>query len=149
MPTRKQRRRQQKLRRHEYEEVWVDEEGHEIDVDPATAAPASKRSANGAPRTRTAKPAPARDAKGRPLREIQPPSWPRVLKRAAIFLPIMYLVISLTSKNVSTPGRILNALVLALLLVPTMYFMDRVTYRAFLKRTGRAPQPEPRRKRGD
>ena len=147
MPTRKQRRRDAKLRRHEYEEVWVDDEGREIDVDPATVAPPErKRDTNGAA-ARAAKPrTQARDAKGRPLREIQPPSWRRVLKRAAIFLPIMYLVISLTSKNLTVAGRVLNALVFALLLVPTMYVMDRVAYRTFLKRTGRDPQPTPRRK---
>jgi hypothetical protein len=145
MPTRKQRRRQQKLRRHDYEEVWVDDEGREIDVDPATLAPEPKRSTNGA--TRTAKAAKPRDAKGRPIREIQPPSWQRIFKRVAIFLPIMYVVISLTSKNLTVVGKLLNALVLALLLVPTMYVMDRVAYRTYLKRTGRAPQATPRRKR--
>ena len=31
MPTKKQIRRQQKLKRHEYEEVYVDEEGRELD----------------------------------------------------------------------------------------------------------------------
>jgi hypothetical protein len=146
MPTRKQRRRQQKLRRHEWEEVWVDEEGRELDVDPAAIAPPEpKRSANGA--ARAAKPAKLRDAKGRPIREIQPPSWQRVLKRAAIFFPILYILISLTSKNVTTAGRILNALVLTLVFVPTFYVMDRVAYRTYLKRTGRAPQPAQRKKR--
>jgi hypothetical protein len=147
MPTRKQRRRQQKLRRHDYEEVWVDEEGREIDVDPEALAPEPKRSTNGAARAaKTAKPKP-RDAKGRPIREIQPPSWQRIFKRVAIFVPIMYLVISLTSKNLTVAGKLLNALVLALLLVPTMYVMDRVAYRTYLKRTGQAPQSAPRRKR--
>ena len=145
MPTRKQRRRQQKLRRHEYEEVWVDDEGREIEVEPSTLASEPRRTTNGT--TRAAKPAAKpRDAKGRPLREIQPPSWRRVLKRSAIFLPIMYLVISLTSKNLTVAGRVLNALVLALMLVPTMYVMDRVAYRTYLKRIGRDRQPTPRRK---
>ena len=146
MPTRKQRRRQQKLRRHDYEEVWVDEEGREIDVDSAAVAPEPKRSTNGAARaTKAAKPK-SRDAKGRPVREIQPPSWQRIFKRVAIFAPIMYLVISLTSKNLTVTQRLLNALVLTLLLVPTMYVMDRVAYRTYLKRTGR-PQAPQRRKR--
>ena len=37
MPSRKQRRRQQKLKRHEWEEVYVDEEGRELQsgLDPA------------------------------------------------------------------------------------------------------------------
>jgi hypothetical protein len=146
MPTRKQRRRQQKLRRHEYEEVWVDDEGREIDVDPATRAPEAKRSTNGTTRAATA--AKARDAKRRPVREIQPPSWQRILKRVAIFLPIMYIVISLTSKSLTVAGKLLNALVLALLLVPTMYVMDRVAYRTYLKRAGQSPQAPTRRRRG-
>src|SRR5919199_5531511 len=116
MPTRKQRRRQQKLRRHQYEEVWVDDEGREVEVDPATIAPAPKRATNGAKRD------PAPGTKGRrPAREIQPPSWERVIKRGLIFLPIIYLVISVTSKNLTILGRVLNALVLALFLVPMMY----------------------------
>ena len=35
MPTKKQIRRQQKLKRHEYEEVYVDEEGRELDPEEA------------------------------------------------------------------------------------------------------------------
>jgi len=35
MPTKKQRRRQQKSRRHEYEYVYVDDSGQEVPVDPA------------------------------------------------------------------------------------------------------------------
>ena len=143
MPTRKQRRRQQKLRRHDYEEVWVDEHGHELDAPPAVATPEPGRQAKDA--GRASKPAPRRDARGRPVREIQPPSWQRVLKRALIFLPIMYLVISLTSKNLSVAGRVLNALILALMLIPTMYFMDRVAYRTYQKRIGRDPQPRAKR----
>jgi hypothetical protein len=34
MPTRKQRRRAEKGRRHEYETVWVDAEGNELDEPP-------------------------------------------------------------------------------------------------------------------
>ena len=35
MPSKKQIRRQQKLKRHEYEEVYVDEEGRELDPEEA------------------------------------------------------------------------------------------------------------------
>src|SRR5438067_1310697 len=37
MPTRKQRRRAQKERRHEYETVWVDDEGNELEEPPEDA----------------------------------------------------------------------------------------------------------------
>ena len=35
MPTRKQRRRNQKARRHEYEYVYLDDEGNEVPVEPS------------------------------------------------------------------------------------------------------------------
>jgi hypothetical protein len=35
MPTKKQRRRNQKARRHEYEYVYLDGEGNEVPVDPS------------------------------------------------------------------------------------------------------------------
>ncbi len=147
MPTRKQRRRQQKLRRHEWEEVWVDEEGREVDVDPAELAkPRVDAKRNGTARA-TKTPARPRDAKGRPLRVIPPPSWQRVLKRGAIFLPLMFVVISLTNKHASVAGRVLVALAYAILLIPFMYLMDRTTYRAYLRRTGQAPDNTRDRKR--
>ena len=37
MPTRKQRRRQAKVKRHEYEFVYVDSEGHELEEPPKLA----------------------------------------------------------------------------------------------------------------
>ena len=35
MPTKKQRRRNQKARRHEYEYVYLDDEGNEVPADPS------------------------------------------------------------------------------------------------------------------
>ena len=43
MPTRKQRRRRLKELRHDYEYVYVDEEGREVEVDPAELEQASPR----------------------------------------------------------------------------------------------------------
>jgi hypothetical protein len=147
MATRKQRRRQQKLRRHEWEEVWVDEEGHELDADAAELAkPKADSSRNGVARATKAQAKP-RDAKGRPLRAIQPPSWQRVLKRAGIFFPLMFVVITLTNKHASPAGKVLVALAYAILLIPFMYLMDRTTYRAYLRRTGRTPDDSRTRKR--
>ena len=147
MPTRKQRRRQQKLRRHEWEEVWVDDEGREVDVDPALLErPKADPKRNGTARP-TKTPARPRDAKGRPLRVIPPPSWQRVLKRGAIFLPLMFVVISVTNKHASTTGRILVAFAYAILLIPFMYLLDRTTYRAYLRRTGQSPDDARARKR--
>ena len=38
MPTRKQKRKTQKERRHEYETVWIDEEGNELEEPPEDVA---------------------------------------------------------------------------------------------------------------
>ena len=68
MPSKKQRRRQQKLKRHEYEEVYVDEEG-------ASSSPRRPRSSIGAqPRQgRESRAKSAADAR-RGGRTIEPPS---------------------------------------------------------------------------
>ena len=57
MASRKQRRRQQKLKRHEYEEVYVDEEGRELAPEEAeelvgTTQPARQSRANAKPQQR-------------------------------------------------------------------------------------------------
>lgn len=131
MPTRKQRRRQQKLKRHEY--VWEDEYGNEID--PAELRrdqpdgkrePAVRAAANGK--------TPARDARGRPVRQVHPPSWRRVFRRAAIFGPIMFVVLIVANQKASTASQVAVAAVYTALLVPFMYLMDRLAYRTYLRR---------------
>src|SRR4029077_10425682 len=89
MPTRKQRRRAQKERRHEYETVWVDEEGNELDEPPEdlVAASPDKRE-NGKPR---AKAQPQRG--GRQVRVPPPPSWQRAAKRSLIIGGALFAVL--------------------------------------------------------
>jgi hypothetical protein len=129
MPSRKQRRRRQKERRHDYEYVYVDEEGREVEVDEA-ALPESKGETkrNGARRT-----------DGRATRPVQPPSWKRVIKRAAIFFPLFFIAFSVVSSSQPIASRISIALLYALLFMPFMYLMDRAMYRSYLKRTGKLP----------
>ena len=133
MPTRKQRRRQQKLRRHEYEEVYVDAEGNVVDVEEAERPePSGRRNGRTAAR-------PAR-ASARSGRTIQPPSVRRVLKRGLIFGPIMFILISLLpgGDDISLLARVVNTLMLLLIFLPFSYVMDTVTYRIWLRRTGQA-----------
>jgi hypothetical protein len=135
VPTRKQRRRQQKLRRHEYEEVYVDEEGNIVDVDDGDVETESSPSRNGRSPRSTARP--ARTA-ARGGRTIQPPSWRRVLKRGAIFAPVMFILVSILpgGSDISIEGRVLNTLFLVAIFLPFSYLMDTVTYRIWRKRTG-------------
>ena len=69
MPSRKQRRRREKSFRHEYDFVAYDEEGNEIEVDPAELRPA---------KAKAEKPkAQPKGRGGRALREPPVPSWRR------------------------------------------------------------------------
>jgi hypothetical protein len=134
MPTRKQRRRQEKLRRHEWEDVWVDEEGEEVEPPPEAEHPAPRKSATPARRT-----APARG--GRAVRQVSPPSWRKVLRRAAIFAPIMFIVVYTLQKKAdrSIAAALYQTALLLLFFVPFSYLMDRAMYRSYLRKTGAAP----------
>jgi hypothetical protein len=138
MPTRKQRRRRQKDRRHEYEFVYVDHEGQELEVESEAAEGDGKRR-NG---KREPKKQPARKrGNSRPVREIQPPSWNKVAKRALIFFPLIFLAFSFLNSGQAIGTRLAISLLYTGFFVPFMYLMDRAMYRSYLKRTGR-PLPE-------
>jgi hypothetical protein len=126
MPSRKQRRRRAKERRHEWEEVWVDEEGNEIEPPPED----DQGSSRNAKRTS----APSRQQSGR--RNVQPPSWRRVGKRGLIFAPLMFLTVSFLSGDLSIAQRIANTVFLLAFFLPFSYAMDAFMYRMFVKRGG-------------
>jgi hypothetical protein len=142
MATRKQRRRREKERRHDYEFVYVDQEGEEVEVDEPEQKPREER-----PQTSGIKPTAANKSKtgakptkdtGRAERVVDPPSWDRTLRRAAIFVPIMLIFLYLTKpKNASTGGIVLQALFIIVLLIVFMYLMDTFLYRSYLKRQAR------------
>ena len=131
MPTRKQRRRREKGFRHEWEYVEVDPEtGEEREVRPTEL--------------RVEKPKrdkPAGQAKGtqrRSRREPQPPTWTRVVKRTAMFAPLMALFIYWTQSSgdgeVSALGLILNTAILIAFFGPFSYLVDSMTYRIWTRR---------------
>ena len=130
MPTKKQRRRRQKDRRHDYEYVYVDDEGNEVAVDEDELKAQRVASRNG-----RAKPRPQAGAR------IQPPSWRRTFKRAAIVAPIMFLTVVLLDRGDETTyvQEALTTLSLMLIFVPFSYFMDSVMYRRFARRAGFDP----------
>jgi hypothetical protein len=129
MPTRKQRRRRQKDLRHEYEYVYVDGEGQEVAVDPAEE-PKARR--NGKTATKS--------VKGKAVREVQPPSWNRVVKRVALIAPLLFVAFSALNHHQSLAQRLVITAVYTAIFAPFMYLMDRALYRTYLKRSG---QPVP------
>jgi hypothetical protein len=146
VPTRKQRRRQQKNRRHEWEYVYVDDEGQEVDMDPAELRAAKREKEAERPRAGAA--ARSTGARGRSGRQIEPPSWRRVFKRALIFAPIFVVVLLLLNRQGSIYARVGAAIPLIVVFVPFSYFTDRLAYRTYQKRLARArttaAKPKPR-----
>jgi hypothetical protein len=138
MPTRKQRRRQQKSRRHEWEYVYVDDSGHEVEVDPAELKPAKPERAasrNGKAGAKAARPA-ARG--GRAGRVIEPPSWRRVGRRALLIGPVLVIAMFLLNRNLPVGQRIVPALVMLAFFLPFSYFTDSIAYKMYKKRLDRA-----------
>lgn len=143
MPTRKQRRRRQKEKRHDYEIVYLDEEGREVEVEPEQAKGRDNRR-NGKSSDRR----PAQKGRGgRPIKEVQPPSWSRVTKRALIFGPLIFIAFSLINSGQPILSRLAVAVVYTAFFVPFMYIMDRAMYRAYLRRSGQAPTRSSPKKR--
>jgi hypothetical protein len=142
VPTKKQRKRREKEHRHDYEYVVVDQEGHEVPVDPAELRQAKKEKESQKER---AKPAPAaKDRRGRPLREVKPPSWRRALNRGLIFVVALLVFTSLVGKNKpSVFARVVIAAGYGVIGVPLFYVMDRAAYRRYLRMTGRSDAPPP------
>ena len=142
MPTKKQRRRLEKSRRHEYEYVYVDGEGNEVEVDPDEVRPESRNGKTEAPvrkSTSSRKPA-ARGGQ----KVIEPPSWRRAVKRAAIWAPLLVVAMMLINRNVSPMQWATSALFLIAFFIPISYFTDSMAYRMYRKRVDRQPTPKAR-----
>ena len=135
MPTRKQRRREAKLKRHEYETVYVDSEGNEVEVDDAEEPKE---------RSRRGEKAAAKPAKGKAPatrgRAPQPPSWERAGRRALMLGAVVFALFYFTGRK--SGANWASALGLAalytVLFVPFTYAVDRFAYRRYLTKTGQA-----------
>jgi hypothetical protein len=132
MPTRKQRRRAQKERRHEYETVWVDEEGNELEEPPEELAAAAET------RDRArAKAKPQQQRGSRPTRVPPPPSWQRAGKRSLIIGVAIFAFFYILSKNghhnLGTAFAL--AAVYTVIFIPFTYSIDRFAYNRWQRRT--------------
>lgn len=132
MPSKKQRRRREKERRHEFEDAYYDADGNEI-----TAADYAELVGEEIASTPAATGAAAAPIQ-RGGRTIHPPSWQKVLKRGLLFAPIMALTLYFLSPEGDrelTRVALSTAYLLALF-IPFSYFMDRFMYRRFAARAG-------------
>jgi hypothetical protein len=134
MPTRKQRRRNQKARRHEYEYVYLDDEGNEVPVDPS--APRTEKNGQRESKPRKGgtggKQTAGRGTGGR--RKIEPPSWRRSIRRALLFGPVLVVAMILLNRNQPLLQQVTPAVFLIAFFIPFSYFTDSLAYRVFRKR---------------
>ena len=146
MPTRKQRRRAAKEKRHEYETVWVDSEGHELEEPPeeALAEVESRKTAK-----TNAKPAAKTQPQkgGRAMRTPPAPSWQRAGRRAGLLGVVVFALFYLTSRNKG--GSLISVLAISVLytalFIPFTYAVDRYAYNRYLKRTEGGTKPPAKR----
>ena len=135
MATKKQQRRRQKLKRHEYEEVYVDDEGNELPPEEAEefAAVSTSRRAE---RTQKEKPT------TRAGRVLEPPSWRKTLKRGLLFFPLMLITVMLLGQELTLAQQIFQTLVLMGFFLPFSYFMDSMMWRSYQRRIARKGEPK-------
>ena len=130
MPTRKQKRRDMKAKRHDYEFVYLDGEGNELDEVPEELEQPKKERTNGS------KPAAGRRAQPAPRggrRQPPVPSWSRAFKRGGMLGAVVLVLFSFGSK-----GHIVSVIPLAvlytLLFVPFTFYIDRFAYKRWQAR---------------
>jgi hypothetical protein len=127
VPSRKQRRKREKLQRHEYEYVIETEEGEEIPVESPRAVEAA---GNGkAPKSKEPV-----DRKGKPVPK---PSLRRVLRRTAIFAPLIAVFVYWTAPDASVAALVFNVALLLAFFMPFSYVVDAFVYRMLLRRQER------------
>jgi hypothetical protein len=148
MPTRKQRRRIAKEKRHQYEFVYVDAEGNELEEPPEGLEEPKAREA----RTNGAKPAakkPAQARRGRGAGRVpQPPSWQRSVRRSAMLAAVVFVLFSFTAKG-NWGSVIALTLLYTALFIPFTYAIDRFAYKRWQARQegGGASPARPAKKR--
>jgi hypothetical protein len=129
----KRRRRRAKEKRHQYDLVEIDSEGNETVLSASEVRTETPAKGSTAP----AKGRQGGSSKGRRSGP-QPPTWPRVLKRGALFAPIfLATVMLLGGGRLTFVGAVVQTLLLLAIFVPFSYFMDRLMWRSHQKRLAR------------
>jgi hypothetical protein len=138
MPTRKQKRRQAKSKRHEYEFVYVDDEGNEVDA--PDEEPREQRRNGSKPAAAAKKASPQRGSRRQP----QPPSWQRAAKRAVLLGAVVFVLFTFSARKGHNAylTALVPAVIYTILFIPFTYAIDRFAYRRW-----QARQQQPTTKR--
>jgi hypothetical protein len=130
MPTRKQRRRRAKEQRHEYEVVYLDEHGNEVEVE-EDERPARRERGERAERRDNGRRT-KRDSGGRVP---DPPTWRKSSRRALIMAPFFFLFLYILQRSIVS--AVVVSAFYAAVFVPFSYAIDKFAYRTQLKRLER------------
>jgi hypothetical protein len=149
MPTRKQRRRAAKEKRHEYETIWVDSEGNELEEPPQDDAETDATSRRGSKSQPAQKGKERSQRGGRAGRTPPAPSWQRAGKRALLLGAVVFALFYLSGGK--SGNRLGSALALAAvytaLFIPFTYAIDRFAYQRWQRRQEGGAGKVPARKR--
>jgi hypothetical protein len=137
MPTKKQKRRNQKARRHEYEYVYLDDEGNEVPVEPSELRAEKNGQRESKPRRSSSGKQPAGRGGAGARRNIEPPSWRRSARRALLFGPVLVVAMILLNRGQPLAQQVFPAVFLIAFFIPFSYFTDSFAYRLFQKRLNR------------
>jgi hypothetical protein len=140
VPSRKQRRRRQKDFRHDVRVYEVDEEGNEVAI-------AELRAREEKPKPEARRAGKTNQTGRRPprgVREVQPPSWERALRRGGLMGGAMLLVFLFLLKSGPIAERLAIGIFYGVAFVPLTYLIDRTAYRSYLKRLERGSSPKPK-----
>ena len=142
MPTRKQKRRDLKAKRHEYEFVYVDDDGNEVEAPPGESVSTKSRD-DGKPAAKKS-PAPARGS--RAVRTPQAPSWQRAGRRAVILGAVVFVLFTFTARKGHNAylTALVPAVIYTVLFIPFTYAIDRFAYRRYLAREQGGGTPKKR-----
>jgi hypothetical protein len=139
--TRKQRARKAKSLRHEYGFVVEDDEGNEVELTGAEVRAKTKPDAKQA----AAKPgAKSAQKTGRGLREPQPPSWNRAIRRGGIWGIGMVALCVVLLRSAPVYDRVLIGAVYAAMFIPVTYWVDGMVYKRWQRRKPGGPGDKPR-----
>jgi hypothetical protein len=133
--TKKQQRRRQKLKRHDYEDVYVDEEGNVLEADQAeelvgTTTPRKADRPKDRPTTRSG-------------RALEPPSWRKTGRRGLLFFPLMLITVMLLGRDLTLIQQVFQTVVLMCFFLPFSYFMDSMMWRSYERRIARSGDKKP------
>jgi hypothetical protein len=135
----------EKGRRHEYETVWVDAEGNELEEPPEDVAAAPDKGNGAKPKAKTTS-----QRGGRSVRVPPPPSWQRAARRSLILggaIFALFYILGSKNGNHNLGSALALAVVYTALFIPFTYMIDRFSHNRWKRRAEEQGRNKQARKR--